>query len=582
MRTIYQFMWGYQHHFRLSLEHTAQYALKRIGVDLKPVAMLVGFRATEESQRLPICVEPETGDVQPEHLTTVVADGQANYVASQEFRMFHSDPQLNEIRHAGYRDRSRADALGAALSMAPGGSDRVFFVGYSQRIEEHEVHPVLSVDKKEFESLPRLTTSTHTNMPMTVSLPFGVIQNVLRLATRCMASGEAPQGISSLSDASDRDAVLAAARSLVYSVATMTGNFLAHSLYDALGELVTMPYEGRAGAGGICLVDRRHANISTVVSLQTPVNITAERQFRKLLEITAPGLDLLCDGEEVYALGRLKEGYDQTSENAFRIAVVARGAWELEHSGVGLMRVEHGKPVVPRPRISEERFVDTVRRVFATISQDDAARLWKVALIASKAAHGTMLVITESAEEEVARLAPQAVAIVPQVLEPEVFHSLTAIDGSLLLAPDGTCHAVGVILDGYAAGVGDAGRGARYNSAIRYSRTTSLPCVIVIVSEDGMIDIEPELAPRVAAAAVEEAVRDFEAAVDGEPLNFEAISKARREVERLSFYLDAGQVERSNLATERAEDLRQQSSGMRIHLAAFELDPRMNDDYFTD
>ena len=67
------------------------------------------------------------------------------------------------------------------------------------------------------------------------------------------------------------------------------------------------------------------------------------------------------------------------------------------------------------------------------------------------------------------------------------------VDGAILVDPTGTCHAVGVILDGYASGKGDSSRGARFNSAVRYHETQSGECLVIIVSEDGMIDLIPRL-----------------------------------------------------------------------------------------
>jgi hypothetical protein len=41
--TIDQFMWGFQPHFRSSLESDAKRALEEIGVALRPGVVLVGF-----------------------------------------------------------------------------------------------------------------------------------------------------------------------------------------------------------------------------------------------------------------------------------------------------------------------------------------------------------------------------------------------------------------------------------------------------------------------------------------------------------------------------------------------------------
>ena len=66
---------------------------------------------------------------------------------------------------------------------------------------------------------------------------------------------------------------------------------------------------------------------------------------------------------------------------------------------------------------------------------------------------------------------------------------LTAIDGALLVDPDGTCTAIGVILDGRATRGGDPARGARFNSAVRYVEGADHPCLAMVVSEEGTVDV---------------------------------------------------------------------------------------------
>ena len=65
-------------------------------------------------------------------------------------------------------------------------------------------------------------------------------------------------------------------------------------------------------------------------------------------------------------------------------------------------------------------------------------------------------------------------------------------DGAVLLDPDATCHAIGVILDGFAAAHGNPARGSRYNSAVRYkeySQQRRIACLVLVRSEDGIVDL---------------------------------------------------------------------------------------------
>lgn len=582
-KSIVRFMWGWQPHFRMSLESATESALTRIGAEsLQPMVLLIGFATADGRATFDVCIEPEDGPVPPEALEAVVQTGEDAYLASDDVNIFHTGEGINEIRHREYRDRHRADALCRALEGLPMGSARLFFCGRSQRIGEYEVHPVIGVDKQSFERLPALGTLEHTRMPMTRSLQHGVIASLLETASLCLSLREPPATLLAASEDPATDAVARAARRLVYSVAAMSGNFLAHHLYDTFRTLVATPYEGRAGAGSVLLARIGHPAVSTTIRFSQPTRVDAQRQVRKLLQMTTSDEALLCDGDSLYGLGRLTEAYDESSEEVFRLNVLGRGIWELSHGAADLMRIENGRPLLPRPRMSAERFTDTARRLFQDIDDECVARLWSIAVAAGEAAHGTMLVITDEAPEEVARLLPQAIQIEPTFLTASTVALFTDIDGAVMLSPDGTCHAGGVILDGSAAGTGDAGRGARYNSAVRYLQRTSANCMIVIVSEDGMIDIHPELQRRVSRAEVTDTVEAFLAVAQSDPVSFEQVFKLRNRVASLRFYLSEDQAQAVNEASERVEGVRWEFSQMRIEHRPFEVDPLMNDSYFID
>lgn len=80
-----------------------------------------------------------------------------------------------------------------------------------------------------------------------------------------------------------------------------------------------------------------------------------------------------------------------------------------------------------------------------------------------------------------------------------MLRGVASIDGAILSDLDGRCQAIGTILDGKFVGPGDQGRGARYNSVRNYvqwykNHNPDTVCFAVIISEDGMINVEiPEV-----------------------------------------------------------------------------------------
>ncbi|HEY0319229.1 MAG TPA: diadenylate cyclase [Solirubrobacterales bacterium] len=118
----------------------------------------------------------------------------------------------------------------------------------------------------------------------------------------------------------------------------------------------------------------------------------------------------------------------------------------------------------------------------------------------------------------------------PPRLASDVLRAMTSIDGAVLVTPDGACHAVGVILDGLATGDGHSARGARYNSAIRYLKGNGAGSLVIIVSEDGSIDLRPNLKRRLHREDVAGAAHRLVAASQGD-VDFEEFHRRDRHID---------------------------------------------------
>ena len=150
-------------------------------------------------------------------------------------------------------------------------------------------------------------------------------------------------------------------------------------------------------------------------------------------------------------------------------------------------------------------------RIFKGMTAERAEELTALIKEAEQVTHGTMLLISGNAEAEAKRLSTQATPLVPCKLTPHLLRHLTPIDGAILIAPDGFCHAIGTILDGMATDKGDPGRGARFNSAVRYVETSKTPCLAVVVSADGGVDLVPNLRPAIARASIDQTIVELRA-----------------------------------------------------------------------
>lgn len=210
--------------------------------------------------------------------------------------------------------------------------------------------------------------------------------------------------------------------------------------------------------------------------------------------------------------------------------------------------------------------------------------LWALATAAADAEHGTMLVVSERAAAEAARLGSQALTVEPTQLDDSLVRQVTGIDGAVLVDPSGCCHAIGVILDGTAVGEGDRSRGARYNSAVKYLASAGdTPTVILLVSEDGMINLLPDLRPRMRRADLDAMLAELREAAAIEPVHAERFYKAYRPVEAAAFYLSPDQIEEVNaLRDDHWERRMAEGANIRVTEAPLRPDPEMTGEYLID
>jgi hypothetical protein len=578
---IQQFMWGFQGHFRWSLEHFVKTSLSSIGVEVAAEAYLVGFREAGEGA-WPICFEPETGAYSPALLDGAMAEADRLCAAQSERNILISDPLLHSRAVRGRIESCRAQAIAAALEASEPGRERSFFVGYPSVIDDYRVYPIVSVLKGRWGGYPHLGKEQHSSRITTYfSLQHTLVTKALDRATSLLGHPSARDALPDFDGSARQDTVRHSAHDFVNNLVFVHGDWNGSSFSEAMDAVAAQPYEGRTGIGTLILARDGHPDVDLDIRFSERIVLSETRSFRKALEMSGPDLHLLSDGVHAYGLGRKALSYRDTNENLYSVKVIGRGLWELAHESTPLLRIENGVARIPEERLSQTRFIDTAERIYGVAG--DPLALWELTVAAAKQQHGTMLVIHKDAASEAVRLAPQALAIEPRRLQSDALSSLTSIDGAILVSPDAQCHAVGVILDGTAIpGTGDAARGARFNSAVRYYHAAQPgTCMIVIVSEDGMINLLPHLRRRVLRSEIDRAVQGLEDASRGE-VDFEKVSNRDKHVAAVAFYLSSEQCATVNASRERVEVARGESGSAitRISYQKTTPDPAMDDSYF--
>ncbi|WP_107950335.1 tetratricopeptide repeat protein [Lysinibacillus parviboronicapiens] len=333
--------------------------------------------------------------------------------------------------------------------------------------------------------------------------------------------------------------------------------YYVNSLLEKMDDISALTYENASPFGSILFMNKDVIAQQSIIrftvkfTLEDRIRLEDAKRIRKLLELTNVDKDLclISDEKEIYGLGEVNWNVqkgalalrlDFTGLSKYNLVLVRT---ETESSSGGELLVEDERKfyrsdlslietnlvsvTFKNPRFGEEgysseKFTNLLKNTFWENQEDHAQimhkmqRLDQIVRKAREQKQGTMVVITEplTAKQEMRQLSKQSTLIEPGIINPEYIKFLTAIDGAIYFDSDGNCHAIGVILDGIAKeDIGDSSRGARYNSAHRYLHKLrddeQKKCVIVIISEDGMVDLIPELEHEDMLLAVAEEIIDM-------------------------------------------------------------------------
>lgn len=282
----------------------------------------------------------------------------------------------------------------------------------------------------------------------------------------------------------------------MYRCASVRDVFL--NRYEShLNTLSAMKYEGVINKGSILALKYQHkltfaelkCNFEELLIFDEPIKLfnLNYKKIRKLLEITNGELSLLMnDCDEIFSIGKMVQ---KPSCEYYKVKFINFMEWSLSVNNNDYLSFLNLIPYLPSSDsdINEDDKI-LLKKTFAANNID---RIMEIIGCAIKQEHGTMVVITENAEEETQRMKDSGICVNKTYLSSQMIESVTSIDGAIICDPSGICYSIGVILDGKLSQKADSSRGARYNSAIRYieqQKEKGKRTFIVIVSEDKYIN----------------------------------------------------------------------------------------------
>ncbi|MFZ1528662.1 MAG: diadenylate cyclase [Ferruginibacter sp.] len=581
--TIDLFMWGYQRHIQISLKVSAESLFNEIDKRLKPKVFLLGILTDDRTDRHPICIEPEDCGYSVNAFKDVKSLAQQLEKVNEERNIFHSHPEAQKNHEKRISTNALREAIDKILKKEDLYGDTEKFISYPTYIEGFLVFVILELDKKTLNSYYSLTKEKF-NDRYKISRSFIESAIDTYLKESAIALKDPNKGIGAIERPAD-ELLRESGKQFMYSISQAGENFYGlHGLYDACNTISSLKYEGADGLGKMIIAKKDHPNIRLTLQLKEPIEVNDYRKVRKFLELSNDNAVIISDSALIYGLGEQTGKYNPKSESLFVINFISHFKWEVLHDNNPMMIVEYRQPNLPKDRIDRTKFYSDLKRIFKDIDKNQLDNLWEITIEATKQKHGTMLVISDNAKAEAERLGKQSFSLNPLKLTVGIVQQITSIDGSVLIDKDGICHAIGVILDGLATDKGDSSRGARYNSAIRYYEHfgTKHPTVLIIISEDGMINLIPNLRPQVKHSDILEAIKNFEEMSKAEKVERKYFNQAMTYFQNIAFYLTADECDKINSLRKQIEEADKNIESVRIVYNDIRPNKEMNDSYYTE
>ncbi len=554
-RTIEHFIWGYQLLFRVSQECRAKTLFQSLDERFNPEVFVVGVLAEERQDRYSACVEPEEDFwIESEVFKDVLARARYTVGTYPESEILQSHPVAQKRQDEGLFKRAVQDVVSEVIAAHPSKPEGIrYFPSFPVLLDGFLVSLVVGLQEEVLDShgalqIGRVNLHEYRSYKVPVSLIDAVVDEYLSDIVGELLKPD--PGADVMAGKSPDEILRAAGRRMVAGAAQRVDTCLNQEgcegiLFDAVNRIASMKHERAAAVGRLLLAREDHQGLARTLTFDSPIGVNSARAMRKLLQLASRDVAIHSNARDAWGLAAIGD-YDGKGEDLYEINVLDHNHWELAHCGEPLMRVRDGLPELPRADVNSEKLRIDILRIFKGITEEKTLLVVSLAETAAKEKHGTTLVISNEAATEATRLQNEATLVRPCPLTPELLQRLTSIDGAVLLGPDGTCYAIGVILDGMATDAGNPARGARYNSAIRYIKSQNSPCMAIVVSEDGGVDVVPDLRAPIRKSAIEGVMEEMDAILAAEHVNRRRYRQLAEWLRDNRFYLQREHCERAN------------------------------------
>lgn len=573
------FMWGYQDSYRISIQMLMRDVLAELGAEEDATALVVGVLSPDSQNHNPVCIEPEDGKWLLSTFDGLLESVEAAYKNHPMQNLVFSDGPSMRDKPEWMRQSSVCSEIAKALRFFDASHDVRSFCGQAKRVGDYYVTPVIQVSNTIFSQFPPLAPNPNISGQRGYghrSLIEAAIFAVLHEATEILQRPDPGRSIHQSMRSAEEIVRIAAQDFLHTPGLSIERRYISANLFDTFNLVSSLMYEGVEGIGHLILIDPENEAVDFHIQFADPVPFRESRWVRKVLQMSSSGFGIIADSQRIYGLGQLKDSHDPDMQDAFIISFLDHYHWELRCGQHVLLRSRYAVPALPQEPFDKSAFLANYARLFPQSSSENGLHLWHLLHGQIRLDHGSMIVVAEDAAIEAERLSKQGTKILPVQFSEELLRSVSGIDGTILLDPQGVCHAIGVILDGEANDECTPSRGSRFNSGVRYVCSATRRRLAIVVSDDHTVDLIPPLRRLISRSFLEQHVAAFETAT------LDSYHEARAWLNAHRFYINADQCKRLNIAVSRLNELPKSVGQLYLSTELFEVHADMDASYLTN
>lgn len=575
------FMWAYQVHFRIGCEIAAEQIFNKLDRGLRPSIFLIGLLSEPKNNKPAICIEPENLEYLLSELSAVPKEQKLEQ-SSNTRRLFYTGEGVQEKMDKRNAEEDKRRELQNQLRKHKDFLDSKIFVSKGREVNGYTLYIVLELNKQIYESHIHLE-NRRADDRFNLSLSFleSTVKSYLEDILKSLSNPSTDEFYDSNS-LNYSEVLRKAAEDFCYTVswAGREGRGL-HGIVEKCNQISKTKYEGKELIGSMLIAKRNHPNIDMSIELVEPFLLADFRKSRKLLQQTDGQLSLISNGWQVFGLGKKLDTYNPIDESIFGITFTGLHCWEISHDKFILLQYRHGIPQFSEESIDKKLFNSIAKRIFQNISDRQILKLYNLSKTLTGLKKGAMLIISDIAKTESARLSNQCMCMKPINLDETMLKNLTAIDGGILVDRKGKCFANGVLLDGIVGKKGDSSRGSRFNSALTYQEGKEFKTglMIIVVSEDGMIDLIPNLLPKIKHSDIISAINLLSEINKSGNLEGSSYNETMEFLKNREFYLSAQECQKIN-RLKRSISKKLDRSSVQVIYPNLKPNPEMDHHYY--